>query len=58
LLASGPFQDYSQRSGIAGVERELVIAYLLHCLEVIRPAEGASRTRELVEALATRWYGA
>jgi hypothetical protein len=52
LLDSGPFQRYAAHTGIVGVERELVLAYLLYSAEVIKPAEGLPQTRELIRALA------
>jgi hypothetical protein len=51
LLDSQPFHRYAAHTGIAGFERELVLAYLLYSAEVIRPAEGLPRTRELIGAL-------
>ncbi|MGA2661790.1 MAG: hypothetical protein ABSH34_30280 [Verrucomicrobiota bacterium] len=51
LLDSQPFQRYAAHTGIAGFERELVLAYLLYSAEVIKPAEGLPRTRELIGAL-------
>jgi hypothetical protein len=50
LLQSPPFRDYAQRNGIAGIERTLVLAYLLNCVEVIRPSEGLAEARELLGA--------
>jgi len=58
LLDSAPFRQYAARGGITGCERELVLAYLLHVAEVIRPSEGLTATRELLSALATRWQRA
>jgi hypothetical protein len=52
LLHSEPFQRYAAHTGIAGFERELVAAYLLHSAEVVKPAEGLPRTLELFHALA------
>ena len=52
LLDSEPFQRYAAHTGIAAFERELVLAYLLHSAEVIKPAEGLPETRELIGALA------
>ena len=40
LLGSEAFQRYAARGGILGCERELVLAYLLHMVEVIKPSEG------------------
>jgi len=55
LLGSAAFLQYGARAGIAGFERELVLAYLLHAVEVIKPSEGLAATRELLAALAARW---
>ena len=55
LLASGAFRSYADRAGILGCERELVLAYLLHAAEVIKPSEGLVATRDLLRALAARW---
>ena len=49
LLQSQAFKEYAQRSGIAGVERNLLLAYLLNCVEVIRPSEGLEQARELLK---------
>jgi len=54
LLASDPFQRYAGLGGIAGGEREMLLAYLLHHCEVIRPAEGLHESRELLKALVSR----
>ncbi len=55
LLGSEAFRQYATRGGIVGCERELVLAYLLHAVKVIRPSEGLAPNRELLEALAARW---
>ena len=55
LLCSEALQRYAERAGILGCERELVLAYLLHVVEVIKPSEGLAPTRELLNALSTRW---
>jgi hypothetical protein len=44
-----------RRAGIVGCERELVLAYLLHSVEVIKPSEGLAPTRALLQALASGW---
>ena len=36
-------------------ERDLVLAYLLHAVEVVKPSEGLARTQELLRALRQRW---
>ncbi len=55
LLNSAAFQHYAARGGILGCERELVLAYLLHVVAVIQPAEGREQTGELLKALAGGW---
>jgi len=52
LLNSAPFRQYAARGGIAGCERALVLAYLLHVVEVIKPSEGLAPTRDLLQALS------
>lgn len=56
LLASAEFGAYAAQAGILGCERELVLAYLLHAVHVIKPSEGLTRTGELLQALALRWH--
>ncbi len=51
LLNSEPFRCYAARAGIARFELDLALAYLLYSAEVVKPAEGLSRTRELLGAL-------
>ena len=55
LLASGTFRQYADRGGIVGCERELLLAYLLHVVEVIKPSEGLAATADLLKALSARW---
>ena len=55
LVGSGSFKRYAEHAGIAGFERHLVLAYLLHCVEVIKPSEGLVATRDLLEALRAHW---
>ncbi|HSA11126.1 MAG TPA: phosphotransferase [Candidatus Paceibacterota bacterium] len=55
LLGTDVFRHYAAQSGIIGCERELVLAYLLHTIEVIRPSEGLAAARELLRALSARW---
>jgi hypothetical protein len=58
LLDSDAFKQYAARAGILGCERELVLAYLLHVVEVIKPSEGLTATAELLKALSARWRNA
>jgi aminoglycoside phosphotransferase (APT) family kinase protein len=55
LLAAEDFRRYAEQTGSAGFARELMVAYLLHSVHVIQPAEGIPQTRALAEALAARW---
>jgi hypothetical protein len=55
VLASRAFQDYASRSGIAGNERQLLLSYLFHLVDVIRPSEGQVESRNLLTALVERW---
>lgn len=57
LLASDPSKEYFGLAGISGAERPLLLAYLHHCIEVIKPSEGLSATRDLLTALQSRWAG-
>jgi hypothetical protein len=51
LIASEPFKDYARQAAIAGFEKTLLVAYLLNLVEVIKPAEGLTKSRALLEAL-------
>lgn len=55
LLNSKPFQAYAKQAGITGLERPLALAYLLHCVEVLKPAEGLPATQALLSALLPHW---
>ncbi len=55
LLASPAFQSYAARCRVSGAERELVLAYLIYCVEVLRPSEGLAATRALLETLTRPW---
>jgi hypothetical protein len=55
LLGSAAFRQYAARGGIVGCERELVLAYLLYVVEVIKPSEGLVPTRDLLRALSVCW---
>jgi hypothetical protein len=54
LLANEAFRSYAQKSLIEGFERELLLAYLLHMVEVIRPSEGLEQNRTLLKGLKAR----
>jgi hypothetical protein len=56
LLQSETFKNYSKQSGVSEIERELVIAYLIHLIEVIKPAEGLEANRALLTTLSLRWF--
>jgi len=58
LCVSPEFRPYAQLSAIAGAERELAVAYLLHHNEVVQPSEGLPQSRELLAATAAAWLKA
>jgi|GEM_PF-179056 len=55
LLASQEFRQYAREAGVEGIERFLLLAYLLHCTEVIRQTEGSKAISGLYTALFERW---
>ncbi len=48
------FQAYAKAACIEGLERELLLAYLLHAREVIRQTEGTETIRAMANLLASR----
>jgi len=55
LLASEAFQQYAQAAAVAGIEKQLVLAYLCHCIYVLQPSEGLEENRALQAGLAEHW---
>ena len=55
LLRSEDFSNYASRCGIVGSERELLLAYLLYNVEVLKPSEGRAELRTLLELLTNAW---
>src|SRR5262249_49195183 len=51
-LTTDSFKHYAADAGIHGLERLLLLAYLLYMVQVIQPSEGLAETRELLDALA------
>ena len=58
LLRSEDFSKYASRCGIVGSERELLLAYLLYNVEVLKPSEGRAEIRTLLELLTNSWINA
>jgi hypothetical protein len=52
MFQSELFRTYAKQAGIAGIERELLQAYLLHLVGVIKPAEGLAQAQDLLQALS------
>ncbi len=52
LLGSENFKQYARLAGISRREPELLLAYLLYIVEVIKPSEGMAENRALLQALA------
>lgn len=55
FLCDPCFRTYSALCGVAGIERELLLLYLLHVLKVFKPAEGSDCYQDLLETLVERW---
>jgi hypothetical protein len=55
LLSDPDFQNYASLAKIAGHERQLLIAYLLHLVHVIQPSEGIETNKALLSFFARRW---
>jgi hypothetical protein len=55
LLARDEFRAYAQASAVTGNERTLLLLYLLHQAQVVRPSEGLQATMDLMQHLAARW---
>jgi hypothetical protein len=54
LLSNNAFRAYAQKALIQGFERELLLTYLMHMVEVVRPSEGLEQNRELLTRLNAR----
>ncbi len=54
LFSDPDFCDYAQRAGIAGIERALLVAYLLHCAAIQPPTEGLASIESLLQALTLK----
>jgi hypothetical protein len=55
LLAGPEFRRYASAARIEDCARFLFVAYLLYCVEVMPPAEGAQTGRDLLNTFAQRW---
>lgn len=55
LLQSPRFKKYADFTGIAGIAKPLLLAYLLHHRWVIKPLEGGRQVEELFALLSARW---
>ncbi len=51
IFASASFRTYAKKTGIAGFERPLFEAYLVHCIQTIRQTEGRDALAELLRVL-------
>ena len=52
LFVSPEFHDYAERAGIAGIERAIAVAYLLHVIIVHPQTEGLAKLEALLHLLA------
>jgi hypothetical protein len=55
LLASPAFTQYAESANLGSRIREWLLAYLLHCHHVLKPAEGSPRIPELLKLLSAKW---
>jgi len=51
LLGTEPFRAYAARARITGLERSLLLAYLLYNNQIIHPAEGLDHAIELLKLI-------
>ena len=51
MLFSSDFQEYARHAEIEGCEKEMLLAYLLYCSEILKPADGFVPIRALLEAM-------
>jgi hypothetical protein len=51
LLRGEEFRAYAAAAGLAGRERAMLLAYLHHVIYQVRPGQGLTQNRELLEAL-------
>jgi hypothetical protein len=58
LFYSSEFKKYAAIADITGIERELALLYLLHHNEVVRPGEGLTEGRKLLQILESKWLEA
>jgi hypothetical protein len=54
LFADPVFCDYAKQAAIAGIERALLVAYLLHCAAIQPPSEGLASIESLLQALTLK----
>ena len=55
MIGSSFFQNYARKAGIAGIERQLALAYLEYMICVIPPSEGVERLKAVQQFALTRW---
>ena len=53
-ISSPEFTKYAAEARISGIKRELLLGYLLYCVEILKPTDSVEATRRLLEALQTR----
>ena len=54
LMAAPEFRSYAQRAGLAGIERGLLVAYLLHAAAVQPAAEGSATLADLIQLVSAQ----
>ena len=56
LIASADVQRYVTKAKSVGIERELTLLYLEHCIQVLRPTEGLVQLQELADGVRQTWF--
>ena len=49
VFATPEFRDYAEKAGIAGIERGLLVGYLLYCIAVVGQTEGLETLRAMLD---------
>jgi hypothetical protein len=55
LIASTPFVRYSTLARTVGLEKPLALAYLHHCIHILRQTEGLPTIKSLTQLASEKW---
>ncbi len=51
-LTSDAFRGFARATQIAGIERQILLSYLIYLLRVLKPAKGLAEVNKLLTALS------